>query len=287
MVIPFPDDPLLLVMRHFDGVGPLSFLAAHEVADEQVSVLELLKAGDPGDVQIRSVLVAELPHNSLVPRHLDQALLRAAANERIAIGQSLRIARVGDTGVFPHHLAARIHLAHGTLTFMGGKDVAVRELMDVAHLKVVPLDSRGQRSDMDDLALRIHFDRLTRPLLGDQRVAIGQALAAEDLMRFANVIEHRLPARCDLANTGRSATVAGEYIAIRQRLEDDRGARWMELPHLLALCIEFDKPIGPLAVLGEEQSVFDGRVRSEGLRARRQREGQNGDDEAVEVHGGI
>ena len=274
-------------MRHFDGVCALPFLAAHEVANEQVSVLELLKAGDPGDVQIRSVLVAELPHDLLVSRHLDQALLRAAANECITIGESLRIARVGDTRVFPHHLAARVHLAHGTLTFMGGQNVAVRKLVDVAHLQVKPLDSRGQRGDMDDSALRIHFDRLTRPLLGDQRVAIGQALAAEDLMRFADVIEHRLPARCDLANAGRSATVAGEYIAIRQRLEDHRRARWIKLPHLLALCIEFDKPIGPLAVLGEEQSVFDGRVRGEGLRARRQREGQNGDDKAGKVHGGI
>ena len=274
-------------MRHFDGVCALPFLAAHEVANEQVSVLELLKAGDPGDVQIRSVLVAELPHDLLVSRHLDQTLLRAAANECITIGESLRIARVGDTRVFPHHLAARVHLAHGALTFMGGQNVAVRKLVDVAHLKVVTLDSRGQRGDMDDSALRIHFDRLTRPLLGDQRVAIGQALAAEDLMRFADVIEHRLPARCDLANAGRSATVAGEYIAIRQRLEDHRRARWIKLPHLLALCIEFDKPIGPLAVLGEEQSVFDGRVRGEGLRARRQREGQDGDDEAGKVHGGI
>ena len=272
-------------MRHFDGVGPLSFLAAHEVADEQVSVLELLKAGDPSDVQIRSVLVAELPHDSLVPRHLDQALLRAAANECITIGESLRIARVGDTRVFPHHLAARVHLAHGALTFMGGQNVAVRKLVDVAHLQVKPLDSRGQRGDMDDSALRIHFDRLTRSLLGDQGVAIGQALTAEDLMRFADVIEHRLAARCDLAHAGRSAAVAREYIAIRQRLEYDRGARWMELPHLPALCIEFDEAIGPLAVLGEEQSVFDGRVSREGVRARRQREGQDGDDESGEVHG--
>lgn len=42
-----------------------------------------------------------------------------------------------------------------------------------------------------------------------------------------------------------------------------------------------------LAVLGEEQSVFDGRIRGEGLRARRQREGQNGNDEAGDVHGGF
>jgi len=61
----------------------------------------------------------------------------------------------------------------------------------------------------------------------------------------------------------------------------------MELPHLPALCIEFDKPIGSLAVLGEEQSVFDGRVSRDGWPVGRQRKGQDGDDESGDVHGGF
>ena len=44
VVIPFPDDALFFVVRDFDGVRALAFPAAHEIADQQVAVLELLKA---------------------------------------------------------------------------------------------------------------------------------------------------------------------------------------------------------------------------------------------------
>lgn len=79
-------------MRDFDGVRAEAFLAAHEIADEQVSVFELLKAGDLGDIQIGRNLVAKLPHDLLVRCDLDQTFLRAAADERVAIGEPLRFA---------------------------------------------------------------------------------------------------------------------------------------------------------------------------------------------------
>lgn len=50
---------------------------------------------------------------------------------------------------------------------MGGEYVAVRQLVDITHLKVSSFNVRRQRGNMHDVTLRIHFDSLTRPLLCD------------------------------------------------------------------------------------------------------------------------
>jgi hypothetical protein len=138
---------------------------------------------------------------------------------------------------------------------------------------------------MHDLALRIHFDSLTRALFCDQRVAVREPLAAEDLMRLADVIEHRLATRGDLTHTRGLAAVAEEDIPIRQHLEDHRGAWRLELPDQLPIGIEFDKSVRPFAILGQKEAMFDRRFSGGAERAEWQSEGQEGNEEAGDVHG--
>ena len=173
-------------------------------------------------------------------------------------------------------------LAHRALAFVRGEDVAVLELVDVAHLQVKALHLRGQRCDVHDLALRIHLDGLTRLLLGDERVAIREPLTAEDLVRLAHVIKHRLAARRDLAHARRLPAVAEHDVPVREHLEDDRRARRLELPHELSVRIEFDEAVRAFAVFGEKQTAFAF------LRRGKAGDEQQGDDEemACAFHGG-
>ena len=133
---------------------------------------------------------------------------------------------------------------------------------------------------MHDLAPGIHFHGLTRLLLSDQCVSVYQALTTEDLMRVADVIEHRLAARSDLTHSRGCAAVTEENISIWQHLEDDRGARWLEFPDHLPIGIEFDEAVRPLAILGEEDAVFDGLVCGGASRAKRQSEGEKDNKES-------
>src|ERR1043165_2143301 len=95
-------------------------LAAKEVADDVVAVLEHLQARHPGNVQLRRVLGAEFPDDLSVRRDLDDALLRAAGNQRVAVLQPERLAGVLDPLELPDHFARRIDLADRPLSLMGG-----------------------------------------------------------------------------------------------------------------------------------------------------------------------
>ncbi len=83
MVGPLPDD--LLVAADLEGMRAFAFLPADKIADKIVAVLELLHAGDPGDVQFGYILRLEFPRDLFIRCNLDQTLLRAAADERVAI----------------------------------------------------------------------------------------------------------------------------------------------------------------------------------------------------------
>ena len=66
--------------------------------------------------------------------------------------------------------------------------------VDIADLEMRIGVARGERRDMDHLPLWIDLHRPARPLFGDERVAIGEPLAAEDLRRRTGIVKHRLPA---------------------------------------------------------------------------------------------
>ena len=71
---------------------------------------------------------------------------------------------------FPDDITVRIHFTHSAFTFVRDKDVTVCQLMNVAYLKMISRLVRLQWCDMYYLALWVHFHRLRRSLLRDERV---------------------------------------------------------------------------------------------------------------------
>jgi hypothetical protein len=137
-----------------------------------------------------------------------------------------------------------------------GEDVSILKLMHVAHLEVVRHLVRGEFCDVDDLAPWIDFHYLARPLFGNESVAIGEALAPENLRTFADVVPDGLVLGVDLHHAGRFPAVAIDNIAIGQHLEHDGDAARFEFPHDPAFLVELYKAIGAIAILEEHQPML-------------------------------
>lgn len=115
-----------------------------------------------------------------------------------------------------------------------------------------------ERRAMDDLTLRIDFHRGGRSLLGQQRVAAGQALAAQHLWTFAEVLPDGLLLAIDLDDAGRIAAKGVEHVPVGQRLKDYGQARRPMFPDDPAVGIELDQPVRRVvAVFEEHDPVFD------------------------------
>ena len=208
------------------------------VADECVAIGQAIHTSDPSQRDAREVVLIDLPHDLTGAIHLENAVVVAAADEGVAIGQTngavgliapslgtvaalALLAEEGDV-VLPDDLALRIVFPDATIGLVGHQVIAIGDLTNAARVGVRIRVIDLQLHLALNLAVAIHFNDPGRAGLGDHRQAILNALKGMHLHRFAGVglrrvvfPDHLLVA-IDLLNLG--PALLQEHIAIGQHV---------------------------------------------------------------------